>query len=439
MDNIFSYTVSALNYSAFIYLTAAFCFFAAMIVKKSNGFWRNTAQTLAAAAFLAHTLGLVGRWYIGGIDRPPWTNLYESLVFFAWGASLFQLLGQWLWRVPFTGVIVMPLVFLLMGMAVMTPNKTVEPLIPALQSNWLKIHVCFGMMAYAAFTYGACLSFLHLFRNKVSVTKIAAILCLMFLVNLGTAGRGHVFKDGKFFLDKTITKTLADGTQSQTKDTYREYEGGPVVTRMVAVPGAEYFFWVSFLSFFAAMILMFRRKKSQYNQLQKLDKILFWTGTLSMAGLLGWLFYMKRSHPDLSLYSNPYLVMLIFTSLFFAFVFLALEHFHKSIMDKLPSADRLHELSYKTVLFAFPFQTLLLITGAVWAYYAWGRSWGWDPKETWALITWLVYLIYLHGKLLINWKPNTLSFISIIGFIVMVFAFLGVNLVLSGLHSYGSA
>jgi ABC-type transport system involved in cytochrome c biogenesis permease subunit len=98
----------------------------------------------------------------------------------------------------------------------------------------------------------------------------------------------------------------------------------------------------------------------------------------------------------------------------------------------------MHELSYKTILFAFPFQSLLLITGAIWAYYAWGRSWGWDPKETWAFITWIVFLIYLHGKLLMNWKSNTLSMLSIFGFIVMVFAFLGVNLVLSGLHSYGS-
>jgi ABC-type transport system involved in cytochrome c biogenesis permease subunit len=82
---------------------------------------------------------------------------------------------------------------------------------------------------------------------------------------------------------------------------------------------------------------------------------------------------------------------------------------------------------------------LLLVTGAIWAYAAWGRSWGWDPKETGALITWIVYLIYLHGKLLLNWKPSILAVTALIGFAVMVFAFLGVNLVLSGLHSYGAA
>jgi ABC-type transport system involved in cytochrome c biogenesis permease subunit len=79
------------------------------------------------------------------------------------------------------------------------------------------------------------------------------------------------------------------------------------------------------------------------------------------------------------------------------------------------------------------------VTGAIWAYASWGRSWGWDPKETWALITWFAYLIYLHGKLLLNWRPNLLSLVSLLGFVILVFAFLGVNLVLSGLHSYGSA
>jgi cytochrome c-type biogenesis protein CcsB len=112
---------------------------------------------------------------------------------------------------------------------------------------------------------------------------------------------------------------------------------------------------------------------------------------------------------------------------------------YNAFVAALPSQQRLEELEYKNILFSFPFQTLLLITGAIWAYYAWGRSWGWDPKETWALITWFAFLIYLHGKLLLNWKSNILSVLAIVGFVIMVFAFLGVNLVLSGLHSYGAA
>ena len=83
--------------------------------------------------------------------------------------------------------------------------------------------------------------------------------------------------------------------------------------------------------------------------------------------------------------------------------------------------------------------TLNLISGAVWAYYAWGRYWGWDPKETWALITWFIYVIYLHMRILGGWKGRKTALISIFGFFVVIFTYLGVNLVISGLHSYATA
>jgi cytochrome c-type biogenesis protein CcsB len=132
-------------------------------------------------------------------------------------------------------------------------------------------------------------------------------------------------------------------------------------------------------------------------------------------------------------------MILLLMSFFLAIVFFIIQYRYSSFLKSLPSAGRIDELSYKNILFGFPFQSLLLVTGAIWAYSAWGRSWGWDPKETWALITWFAYLIYLHGRLLFRWSGSLLSIISIVGFVIMIFAFLGVNLVLSGLHSYGSA
>jgi cytochrome c-type biogenesis protein CcsB len=82
--------------------------------------------------------------------------------------------------------------------------------------------------------------------------------------------------------------------------------------------------------------------------------------------------------------------------------------------------------------------TLNLISGGVWAYYAWGRYWGWDPKETWALITWFIYVIYLHTRVLAGWKNRRTALISVFGFFVVIFTYLGVNLVISGLHSYAT-
>ena len=173
--------------------------------------------------------------------------------------------------------------------------------------------------------------------------------------------------------------------------------------------------------------------------LDKTSLSLLGLGTLALGGLVAAIVVALKTNPEITMQSNPYLTMLLITTLFFIGSFWVIYFSYSSFLKSLPSALRLDELGYKNILFGFPFQTLLLITGAIWAFYAWGRSWGWDPKETWALITWLAYLMYLHGKLLIRWKPIFLSVVAILSFMILVFAFLGVNLVLSGLHSYGAA
>ena len=90
----------------------------------------------------------------------------------------------------------------------------------------------------------------------------------------------------------------------------------------------------------------------------------------------------------------------------------------------------------RTILLAMPFLTLLIVTGAVWAEYAWGSYWRWDPKETWSLITWLIYIIYLHGRFLRNWTTNLSMAVAVLGFLAVLFTFIGINLLLPGLHSY---
>ena len=90
----------------------------------------------------------------------------------------------------------------------------------------------------------------------------------------------------------------------------------------------------------------------------------------------------------------------------------------------------------KTITFAMPFLTLLIVTGAVWAEYAWGSYWRWDPKETWSLITWIIYSIYLHGRLMKNWSVQTMMAVAVVGFLAVLFTFIGVNVLLPGLHSY---
>lgn len=102
----------------------------------------------------------------------------------------------------------------------------------------------------------------------------------------------------------------------------------------------------------------------------------------------------------------------------------------------LPSLERLEAMTHQAIVAAMPFLTLLIITGAVWAEYAWGTYWRWDPKETWSLVTWIIYAVYLHGRLSRGWRGRKAVNWALGGFLAVIFTFIGVNLLLSGLHSY---
>ncbi len=102
----------------------------------------------------------------------------------------------------------------------------------------------------------------------------------------------------------------------------------------------------------------------------------------------------------------------------------------------LPSANQLEWFNYQMVLFGFLWLSVGIITGAVWANSAWGTYWSWDPKETWSLITWLIYAAVLHARNLKGWKGEKVAWLSIIGFGCVLFTYFGVNFLLSGLHSY---
>ncbi len=104
----------------------------------------------------------------------------------------------------------------------------------------------------------------------------------------------------------------------------------------------------------------------------------------------------------------------------------------------LPDADLLDEFSYRIIGLGFPMLSLGIITGAAWANSAWGTYWSWDPKETWSLIVWLIYAAYLHARITRGWKGRRAAWLSITGFAATLFCYLGVNLFLSGLHSYAT-
>ena len=105
-------------------------------------------------------------------------------------------------------------------------------------------------------------------------------------------------------------------------------------------------------------------------------------------------------------------------------------------MQHLPGAAVLDRLSYRSILFGFPVWTFGVMAGAIWADHAWGRYWGWDPKETWSFITWVVYAMFLHARATAGWRGRRAAWIQLAGFTCLLFNVIGVNLFITGLHSY---
>jgi cytochrome c-type biogenesis protein CcsB len=108
----------------------------------------------------------------------------------------------------------------------------------------------------------------------------------------------------------------------------------------------------------------------------------------------------------------------------------------RGYLERLPSSRKIDLIAYRFLAFAFPLWTFTVVAGAIWAEYAWGRYWGWDPKETWALVTWVIYAGYLHARSTAGWRGTRAAVIAIIGLASFWFNFIGINLLVSGLHSY---
>ena len=110
--------------------------------------------------------------------------------------------------------------------------------------------------------------------------------------------------------------------------------------------------------------------------------------------------------------------------------------FPVTLGSRMPTTDVLDRMAYRTAAFGFPIYTFAIIAGAIWAEAAWGRYWGWDPKETWAFITWVVYAAYLHARATAGWRGTAAARVNLIAFGTMIFNFFIINMVVSGLHSY---
>jgi cytochrome c-type biogenesis protein CcsB len=357
--------------SSFFFGISTIAYFLAMVTYITYLGFKKKQIGLAATAititgFVSQTIALVLRWKeFYAVEQSflravPLTNLYESLIFFVWCLILAYLVIEFKYKNRSFGAFITPVAGLALAFIDLSGmSKSIEPLVPALQSNWLLAHVMMSFISYSMF--------------------------------------GISFSTGLMYL---IVRT--------------EKRNEPA-----------YIFWTVMLSIFIIVLAA-----------MGLDFLTFRVGGQSQQEFLkSYLFKATFRSSSGAVETVSWLVSAAFT--FFVWRYGGI--MKKVIKGFNISAEILDEITYKLIAIGFPIFTLGgLIFGALWANQAWGKYWSWDPKETWSLITWFLYAFYLHSRLMRGWRGKKVAMVAVIGFIAVIFTYLGVNLLLSGLHSYGS-
>ena len=347
-------------------------YFTAMIIYITYIAFKKTpvgvlATTVTVAGFICQTIALILRWKefaelsgMGFIKSAPLTNLYESLIFFVWCIILGYLVIEFKFKNRSFGAFITPIAALVLAFIdLFGISKEIQPLVPALKSNWLLAHVTMSFIAYAAFA-------------------ISFSTGLMYLI-LTTEKRNEL----------------------------------------------SYIFWTVTFGIFSTMLIA-----------MGLDLFVFKIAVRPDVFIKSYLFKSSFLHPSAAVKIASWACTVFIIAFFWRY-----GSFLKNILQKFAiTPPLLDEITYKSIAIGFPIFTLGgLIFGAIWADQAWGVYWSWDPKETWSLITWFIYAFYLHGRMVRGWRGKKVAVVSVIGFAAVMFTYLGVNLLLSGLHAYGSA
>lgn len=463
------------------YAVALFLYIANLAFKKAKV--RKAATVATALAFISQTIGMVFRWAEAGevevaaVERaqdvqltgkawfvvytqhPPWSNLYEIMVFMAWGIVLVFLVSEVKWRIRFAGVFALLLALTSLGLASLTADATIKPLVPALQSWWIMIHVISSAVGYAAGMMGAILSLLYLVKAKDRVGLNAvgggtmAVSALVLLV----LGRGfELFKTGAYKV-----KLLGYSPSNGALEPVGRVVDGSFHPFFVPSPFVGYLLILAVVACIAAAIVMLVKRHDNGGNPEGLTKLVYFVGlgaTLATVGLIvvnaftqtdvqlakdvaaqmthgappPWRLHISSNQWDLALFG-----IIAGGQIFVAIAMLM----PAKLRTLLPEAKRLDRAAYYVILIAFALVAVVLVTGALWAHYAWGRYWGWDPKEVGALVIWINYAIYLHARVTYGWVGVPSAVVAVLGFFIIIAGFLGVNLgwFADGLHSYGSA
>ncbi|OEH93650.1 c-type cytochrome biogenesis protein CcsB [Bacillus solimangrovi] len=388
---------STLLYVAFVIYLIATAFFGGAIRDKHSQAKTNKAGkigiTLTIIGFTAQVGYFITRWIASG--HAPVSNLFEYTTFFGMMLVFAFIFIYFIYQVSLLGVFILPVALLIIAYASMFPTD-ISPLIPSLQSHWLYIHVTTAALGEAilAISFGAGLIYLIHVVDQTKSSKRTFWLEFILYSILSTLGF--------VIITSIFSATNYEATFNWINETGQEAE---LVYNMPAIVGpldGELLTEDTFGPLFEA--------PSWMNGAQAPRKF----NTLLWSLLAG-----------LALYGSLRLILR-------KRIAAAMQPLLKNVNPQL-----VDEISYRAVTIGFPVFTLgALIFAMIWAQIAWTRFWGWDPKEVWALITWLFYAAFLHLRLSKGWHGEKSAWLAVIGFAIIMFNLVAVNLVIAGLHSY---
>ncbi len=387
------------------------------------------ASISTALGFAANTAAAAHRWYMAG--HPPFSTLYEMLLSFVWTVAALTLIAERRYKVKIIGSVTMPLAVVSVILMQLLPSE-VRPLVPALQSTWLHVHVSLAMLAYAACAVSFALSMMFLIQDDMKTESFQVLTALgMIAVYAGMMLR---FRSGGF--------AVVGWDPAQNSEIFVSRG----VRLFVTIPDLGWLFTLVLLSTIAPVVLYaVGRVKQDENLFDYANKAMFVSILLQAVALAAFILRAQSgayASPDAdgsfptALAASPFLLAGMLGGIFAGLLYLLLLWRREGLQKMLPPAANLDQITYKTICIAFPLLTLMIAVGAYWANQTWGSYWSWDPKETWAAITWLVYAGYLHMRVTRGWKGRRAAYFAILGFAVVIFTFFGVTYLLPGLHAY---
>ena len=332
---------SAIMWMSLLFFMATAFYWIAVFAKGRGEVIEVVASRLVWTAVTMALVGTMVRWYesylLGAdIGHIPVSNLYEVFILFCWMTAAFYLYFEAQYKTRALGAFVMLVISAAVGFllwyTLVRDAQEIQPLVPALKSWWMKLHVPANFIGYGTFALAAMVAFAYLIKQNSSESRWYK-LAPLWLLGIVLCFEPIVFR-------KSASQGMSD-------------------------------YWA----------------------------IYFGVSALIVAGIL-----LGR----------------------------------QKIAAKLPSFEVLDDVMYKSIAVGFAFFTIATVLGALWAAEAWGGYWSWDPKETWALIVWLNYAAWLHMRLMKGLRGTVAAWWALAGLAVTTFAFIGVNMFLSGLHSYGT-